>query len=263
MHFTSLGTIACIVPLLITQIRAEAGSPRFEVASVKPSALTEGLRGGCRGIDSRYAPSQEAAAPPLGRCVITNARLSHLILIAWRLSDIQLLKSKPTWIARGSDRFAIEAKAEDPRTATEEQLLKMLQTLIIERFQLKFHREKVERAGFALKVGKKGFKPKHAAEETARRAGEGGKPLPGQPVTINAREYSMTKLAAILSGYGPGPVVDQTGLTDFYSFRLSWDETAGPSLFSALQDQLGLRLEPRKVPVEYFIVDSAEKPSEN
>jgi uncharacterized protein (TIGR03435 family) len=73
----------------------------------------------------------------------------------------------------------------------------------------------------------------------------------------------MSRLAGLLSGIAPGTVVDQTGLPGAYDFTLSWDDQAGPSLVTALQDQLGLRLESRKVPVSYFVVDSAEKPGEN
>lgn len=70
----------------------------------------------------------------------------------------------------------------------------------------------------------------------------------------------MSVLANVLSNIGPGPVVDQTGLRGEYDFTLSWDETNGPVLTTALQEQLGLKLEPQKVPVPQFVIDSAEKP---
>jgi uncharacterized protein (TIGR03435 family) len=232
----------------------------FEVASVKPSNdLQNGLRGGCHGIDSKYDRGQ-ADAPPLGRCVIADARLSHLIGIAWDVSMLNL-KSESDWIARGNDRFNIEAKAEDPRTATEEQLLHMLQALLIDRFHLKFHRETVERPGFALVVGKKGsrLEPSTAKEFSF---GPGGKPH-GRPIVLSPRKCSMPMLAEMLSGYGPGPVVDKTGLPGDYDFKLSWDDKDGPSVFTALQDQLGLRLEPQKVSLSLFVVDSARKPDAN
>lgn len=73
----------------------------------------------------------------------------------------------------------------------------------------------------------------------------------------------MTMLASLLSRIGPGPVIDKTGLQGVHDFTLSWDEAAGPSLGTALQEQLGLRFESQKVPVSLFIIDSAQKPSGN
>jgi len=70
----------------------------------------------------------------------------------------------------------------------------------------------------------------------------------------------MQMLADLLSQIGPDPVKDQTGLTGAYDFKLSWDETNGPALFTALQEQLGLRLEPQKVPVPMFVFESAQNP---
>jgi uncharacterized protein (TIGR03435 family) len=69
----------------------------------------------------------------------------------------------------------------------------------------------------------------------------------------------MQGLANLLSNVGPGPVVDKTGLTGEYDFKLSWDETNGPALTTAIQE-LGLKLEAEKVPIQMFVVDSAEKP---
>jgi uncharacterized protein (TIGR03435 family) len=90
----------------------------------------------------------------------------------------------------------------------------------------------------------------------------GGKPQ-GRPISLNVRKWCMVNLAEFLSGYGPGPVVDKTGLPGDYDIKLSWDEKDGPSVFSALQDQLGLRLEPQKVSISLFVVDSAQKPDAN
>jgi uncharacterized protein (TIGR03435 family) len=122
--------------------------PTFEVASIKPAQSGgNGVRGSCRGIDSVYT----AEAPPLGRCVITDGRLSHLVGIAWDIT-MPMLKTGPDWIQRGDERFDVVAKAEYPSKTTEKQLLQMLQTLLIERFQMKFHLEPVQLPGFALKI---------------------------------------------------------------------------------------------------------------
>ena len=239
----------------------------FEVASVKPSKSgSGGVRGGCHGIDSIYrGPGELIDAAPLGRCVFTDARLSHLIGRAYDLRSMQLIKGGPDWVTTGDTRFNIEAEADDPTKATEAQLLQMLQALLEDRFKLKFHRETVDKPGFAMVVARNGPKLQAAkGDEITTSFGAGRvKPVPGQPTALTARKYTMPMLANMLSQIGPGPVSDQTGLNGAYDFQLTWDETAGPSLFTALREQLGLRLESRKVPVSLFVIDSAEKPIGN
>jgi uncharacterized protein (TIGR03435 family) len=242
-------------------------APTFEVASVKRSAPgPNGVHGGCHGVDSVYTPGQAGAAPPLGRCVIGDARLSHLVHIAWKMQTMQLIKSGPVWIAGGDERFNVEAKAENPTTVTEKQLLAMLQALLIERFQMKFHREPSELPGFALTVAKGGSKlhESKSQDEEFSSGRDQGKPALSQPVTINARRLSLQKLTDLLSSFGGrGPGIDKTGLQGVYDFTLMWDEDAGPTLDVALREQLGLRLESQKVPVAYFVIDSAQRPSAN
>lgn len=242
-----------------------AQTPGFEVASVKPSGSQgAGVRGGCHGIDSKYTPNEIASAPPLGRCVITDGRLGHFISTAWQLSAGENITGGPAWVTAGIDRFTIQAKAADPAMTTEAQLLEMLQNLLVERFKLKFHRQVKEEAGFALVAGKNGPKLDAAkGEDPVLDLGPEGKPRPGAPVNLAFRKYSMKQLAYILTAISGQPIVDQTGLTGDYDFKLSWDETNGPALTTAVQEQLGLKLEPKKVQVSLFVVDSAEKPEEN
>ena len=216
-----------------------------------------GVRGGCHGIDSKGG---DGTVVPLGRCVITDARLSHMIGIAWGVS-MQNLKTGPDWIQRGDDRFNLEAKAEDPKTATEHDLLQMLQNLLIERFKLKYHREEVKSNGYAVEIGKNG--PKLKESTAGQMAFNGGKPMRGRPAEIAVRKVSMAFLAEMVSAYGPGPTIDKTGLSGEYDFTLHWDEDAGPTLSTALQEQLGLKLVPGKVTISTFVVDSAEKPGPN
>jgi uncharacterized protein (TIGR03435 family) len=238
----------------------------FEVATVKRAPGANGVHGGCHGIDSVYTPGLAESAPPLGRCLIGDARLSHLVSIAWNTQTMQMIKSGPEWIARGDERFNVEAKAEDPLHTTEKQLLAMLQALLIERFQMKFHREPVEVSGFALMVVKSGAKLHESkSEDPGFRFGPGkGKPAPGQAGTIMGRRMSMQRLVDLLSTFGGrGAGVDKTGLPGYYDFALSWDDATGPTLDVALREQLGLRMQSQKVPVEYFVIDSASRPSEN
>ena len=266
--FLLLGAVAA--PRMRAQTQPATVATVFEVASVKPATDGgNGVRGSCRGVDSVYAPSQRVEAPSPGRCVFTDARLSHLINIAWDLRSMALIKSGPDWIARGDERFNIVAKAETPAKVTEQQLLAMLQTLLVERFALKFHRETAETPGFALVSAKNGTKlsaSKSEEQGIVFNSGKGvvKKPGPGQPISLKARRYSMAMLVEILSRLAErGPGMDKTGLDGVYDFTLAWDEDAGPSLATALREQLGLRMESAKVPESYFVVDSAHRPTEN
>jgi uncharacterized protein (TIGR03435 family) len=266
-----LGAVLFLAGLAVPGAKAQsqpAAPLTFEVASIKvASSGLNGVRGGCRGIDSGTRAS-EGPSLPLGRCVITDARLSHLVGIAFGVS-MQALNTGPDWIQRGDLRFDVQAKAEDPAKATHQQLLTMLQNLLVERFQLKFHYENIETPGFALTVAKNGLKmAKSTSDKTAVSfAGLSGeaqaKGSPGRTVSMTARKYSIPMLVMMLSRVSSaGPGVDRTGLTGEYDFTLSWDEEAGPALSTALH-QLGLDLKPEKISVSTFVVDSAKKPSAN
>jgi uncharacterized protein (TIGR03435 family) len=188
--------------------------PRFEVASVKLGDNTAGVKGGCHGIDSKLDPNDFAPGdvpPPLGRCLITNARLSHLIMDAYRLPLARYAKGGPNWMSVGDVRFTIEAKCENPATTTEAQLLEMLQDLLVDRFGLRYRREERTERGFALRLtnGDKRL-ARSAATKTETHfsfppaVNAQGRRIPGRPISIRAASCSMGKLAEFLSVYGPG-----------------------------------------------------------
>jgi uncharacterized protein (TIGR03435 family) len=89
------------------------------------------------------------------------------------------------------------------------------------------------------------------------------KPMKGRPAELRARRYTMARVADLLTQLSGGPVVNQTGLDGVYDFTLSWNDEDGPTLTTAVQEQLGLRLQAQKVPVSLFVVESAQKPSGN
>jgi len=263
-------TLASLMVLaFITATLVHAVSPvEFEVASIKTNTSSNGWKGGCHGIDGKSRQDGPQAIIPLGRCVISGGLLTHLISIAYGI-QVQNIKGGPDWV-RESPRFDVEAKAENP-SATEEQLLLMLRNLLADRFQLRLHRETVERTGYALVQAKSGLKLKESSGD-----GKGGLRITGANIfkpdaierknldqnTMTGQRTSMPQLANALSNLPDnGPVIDQTGLQGFYDFKLTWEP--GESLSSVLQQQLGLKLEARKVPVELMVIDSAEKPSEN
>lgn len=271
-QFGGFVVAACFAtPQSNVQANAVPQQLKFEVASVKVAKSgPNGVRGGCRGIDSVYTAQEQARGgiPPLGRCVITDARLSHLIGIAYGVT-MQALDTGPDWIQRGDLRFDVQAEALNPTSTTQQQLLAMLQNLLVERFQIKFHYVTKDEPGFALLVAKNGPKLRTSTseDEELRFIGpngeELGKPV-GKAISVKARKCSVSTLTDVLTFAGnSGPGVDKTGLTGVYDFTLSWNEEDGPSLASALRDQLGLQLRPEKVPVSRFVLDSAQKPTAN
>jgi uncharacterized protein (TIGR03435 family) len=155
----------------------------------------------------------------------------------------------------------------------------MLQALLAERFGLAVHHETKDISGYALIVAKGG--PKFQAAKTDQTSMMLGRSQKGLR-TLTAGNSRMTGLAALLADVLGRPVADETGLTELYDFTMEWTPDVGesplslkgnpapepqagtpsdgPSIFSAVQEQLGLRLEPRKVPTEVTVVDRAQKP---
>jgi uncharacterized protein (TIGR03435 family) len=158
--------------------------------------------------------------------------------------------------------FEITAKAEGDGALTLEQFRQMLRTLMAERFQLKIHSVTEEIPVYLLVVDKNGhkFQASAAGTQGTRKESKG---------QFEATRYDMESLARWLRREVDRRVVDRTGLTGSYGLKLEWapagaESGGGPSIFTALQTQLGLRLEFRKkYPVEVLIVDHAEKPEEN
>jgi uncharacterized protein (TIGR03435 family) len=241
---------------------------RFEAASIKPTTSASGVTGGCRGIDSKIAPTDARNNVPLGRCVITAGRLSHLMSIAFDL-PLQRISGFPDW--DGPNRFDIQAKAEDPSTASDAQLYSMLQAFMTERFKLTLHREIKEMPIFSLVASKGGLKNIHPSEQI-------GESMTPQGASLVFKGYTMQNLAEFLSmmpGVGR-PVRDMTGIQGRFDFALNvlaakpenienvkMAIAAWETIFSDVQEQLGLRLESTKGSVENLIIDHAEKPSEN
>jgi uncharacterized protein (TIGR03435 family) len=242
-----------------------AGRPAFEVAIIKPNVGGGGVTGGCRGIDSR--PVADTLAVPLGRCVITAARLSHLMSIAFGV-PIQRITGFPDW--DGPHRFDVQAEAENPAATTEQQLLSMLQRFLTERFGLTVHREVKDGPTFSLVVAKNGPKNLHPSTEA-------GKSMMPQGTKLVFKGYSMQELATFFSVLPTvqRPVQDMTAINGRYDFSLevlqpsktqNVDELKGAllgldTIFSDVQEQLGLRFEPSRAPIENLVIDHAEQPT--
>jgi uncharacterized protein (TIGR03435 family) len=240
------------VPWLAFAGFAQTQPASFEVATVKPSK-SDG------GINNRSDPVQ---------ATWTNASLAIVIREVYRIHPDQLVGG-PSWIS--SDRWDIVAKTDRP--ATREQQSKMFQQLLADRFKLKFHWETRQLPQYRLVVGKGGPKV-HPVRDDSNASPAGTRIGRG---LIDAHGISSTELAGWLRSELGRPVVDSTGLTGKYDFKLQWvpDESqpngggeipppdfTGPSIFYAIQE-LGLKLEATKGPMEVLVIDSVEKPSEN
>ena len=226
--------------------------PAFEVASVKPADPAAR-----RGIDFRISPG--------GLLRATNVTVVNLINQAYSLKHYQL-SGGPGWL--DSARFDIDAKAAgDP---SREQMMAMLQSLLADRFQLKVHWESREQSIYALLAAKGGPKlqpPKKDDLPAAVRIGFSGSAGDKKTYVLWGHKASLAMIAANL-GEAERPVFDRTGIQGEFDFRLEFaaDDSKpedGPSLFTAIQEQLGLRLESAKGPVQTLIVDHAGKPSVN
>jgi uncharacterized protein (TIGR03435 family) len=200
------------------------------------------------------------------RFVVENFSLKDLITYAYDIKDYQLL-GEPRWA--DIDRYDINAKADGDAALTRELARPMMQALLADRFQLKVRRGTKEMPVYALVVGKNGPKFKESAPdaESMLRLGSSGK---GSVMTVT--KGSMAQLAGQFSNKNgvDRPVVDKTGLSGGYDYKLEWGNDGAAnadadvvSIFTAIQEQLGLRLEKTTAPIEVLMVDSAAKPSEN
>jgi bla regulator protein blaR1 len=232
---------------------------KFEVATVK---LTDPNFGGI------------LIQLPGGTLSLRGFTLVDLIAFAYDVDNRQVF-SVPK--ALESERYDVVGKAEKPLTMASTETKPMVQALLAERFQLKIHRETREIPIYVMTVAKGGHKMK------ARTAGDDGPPtsLLFRGANVPGRNATMAMLAGGLQKLVlDRPVIDKTGLTGNYDFDLSWrpdgtqfggrggtlpaaSDPDRADIFTALQEQLGLKLEAQKGPGEVVVVDKAEKPSEN
>lgn len=252
-------TIVCTGSVLLPFISLGA-QPEFEVASVRanPSGLPTGsLSGSDR---SRFSAQ--------------NITLNLLIRLAWGVQDYQV-RGGPAWI--GSDRFDISAKPEAP--VDNDRMMLLLRNLLQDRFKLTIRRERREMPTYVLVPAKSGFRP------------DAGECVTGDPVAARCRglrifingldgQASMPLFVNVLSDLLGGPVTDETKFPGSFDVHLLWTpdgstpgdhsgdslplrDGAAPSFFTAIEEQLGIRVESHKGLVETLTVEHAEKPAGN
>ena len=258
-HVSEEGTWA--IPFLPEPIPADP-NPSFEVATIKPSA--PGRTGKAIGYRGRHL-------------MAANFSTNDLIAFAYGLHVKQIVGG-PDWF--GNELFDIDGVPDVQGSPTRTQSDQMLQKLLADRFKLSFHHEKRELPVYAITAAKSG--PKLA------KTTEG----PNDPITfyfqqlgdLTVKNLTMTDFAQWMQAtVMDRPVVDQTGLAGRYDFRLKWtpdqsefgaaratgivppatDDPNAPGLYTAIQEQLGLKLEAVKAPDDVIVIDHVEKPSAN
>lgn len=266
----------CAVALLGSAASAQtAARPTFAVAAIKPSASDTG-----RSI--KFLPG--------GRFVATGANVRLLIKVAYNLNDDQV-SGGPSWI--GMKHFDIDAKPDVPtgdaptsadaaavsnaeKTRMQDLTHLRLQALLEDRFHLKLRSEMKEMNTYALVVAKSGPKLTKAADPSAAPH------FQGSSGALVATSATMDQIAGAMSDWVGHPVLNFTGIDGRYDFRLTWspDQTApqpqdvsgaapapprdsGPTIFTALQQQLGLSLQSRKSKALFETVENVELPTEN
>lgn len=253
-----------------TSSATSGASFSYEVASIKPSKVDDGR------IMFRITPDGFTA---------NGITPKFLIEFAYDLKDFQV-SGAPGWAE--SEKYDIDAKMDEAtieafKKLTREQSVAqrrlMLQSLLAERFKLKVSHSSKEAPIYALVVAKNGPKLTQSADSASGPAGARGQ-FRFAPGELNAAGMLLSNLADQLSRQVGRQVVDKTGLQGTYDFTLHWTpdrpaagpggpgdapppDSSGPSIFTALQEQLGLKLESQKGPVEALIIDSIEKPSAN
>lgn len=272
--------ILCSLCVSLAIVVGTAAAQQFDVASIKPN------NSGANTLSVRIAPG--------GRLTAMNASLRSLVTAAYQIRFFQLAGG-PSWM--DSARYDIQAKGPlKPGIKPADQISQMLQALLADRFQLKVHKETRDMPVFALTVAKNGPKLE-SAKDTPCFDPTAGLPPPiddlaagrirpcggfnRAPGQMSGARVTMKDFTSTLGTVLNRTVIDKTGLNGTYDIALKWtpDEPPaslppdapatpqagepGPSIFTAISEQLGLRLESQKGPVEVIVIDSAEKPSPN
>ena len=228
-----------------------AADPSFAVAAIKPHDPTSSRQGFSTAGD---------------RFTIRNETVSSLICFAYAIHPHQIVDA-PDWLR--ADPYDIAGKPDAEGEPSLSQQQGMIKKLLADRFQLKLHIEKRELPVYAIRVAKGGPKLTPAANPNAEPDQNGNGHGTEQDQTYTSA--SIDNLVLGMNFFLDRPAVNQTGLTGRFDFsiRYAWDEAhvadpnAPPGIFTAVQEQLGLKFEPVRAPVDVLVIDHIERPSPN
>ena len=231
---------------------AQAPVHSFEVASIRLS-YTDPVP-----FDASNEPLSRF---PNNRFYARNLPLKLTFGIAFGVDQPSYIEGGPEWI--NSQNYFIEAKVEGDQQLTKDQMQPLLQNLLAQRLGLKVHHESRLVAGYEMVIAKSGSKLQTSKGETG--FGSIG------PDRMSGSKENAAAIAQFLSYAIHQPVIDKTGLTGSYDIKLSFAPlndpnatSSNPDIFTAIQEQLGLKLVPTKVPVDYLVIDHIDRvPTEN
>lgn len=266
--------VICAAFFAVTLTHAQIGPEVFDVISVKPN----------RAANSYF--NFHDSSP--GTLTVTNGSVKDLIEYAYEVRAPQI-EGAPAWV--GAEKFDVDAKVDDsiaaqerslPRDQENQLMRARVQSLLADRFKLQLRHETKDMPVLALVVAKEGPK---LVEGTGAPVSADSPPPGSLTMRVNAGQWNLASngapiqtLIQVMSGQpeiAGRMLVDQTGLTGAYVYKLQWtaqnlsasgagaSDASGPTLFTALQEQLGLRLESTKAPVDVLVVDHVEEPTAN
>ena len=238
-------------PAPVAQMAKQA-TPQFEVATIKPTDPNNNNQG--------FHTSGH-------QVFIENESLSNVISFAYAVHQSQIVDA-PAWVAH--DRFDIKGFPDVAGYPDLKQYQMMVQKLLTERFHFQFRRDQRELAVYAITVAKSGVKIAKSAGDPNGLPDQTGYGR-GTAQVMKFTNNNMSDLALGMQGYMDKPVLDNTGLKGRYDFTLTWtpemtavsDTSTAPGVFTAFQEQLGLRLQLTKEATGVLVVERLERPSEN
>lgn len=259
-----IGGLLLVLAIGFARSQSTTARPEFEVASIKPNNTNERMDYLVRG----------------DRLFGKNMPAKGWIQIAYGLKGFQVVG--PEWIS--TEKFDIDARRAESASPSGMQMSLMLQSLLADRFKLTLHREMRQLPVYDLVISRGGLRMKPSKDQTLwvgdfpdgspdGRPLTGGGPTELAPGRFLGEAISMTMFVNLLAGPLDRQVINKTGLTGRFDIDLRYapesgqastaTDTSTPSFFTALQEQLGLRLESAKAPVEVLVVDHIERPDSN
>jgi len=251
-------TRACVGLALVAALAlAQQPNPSFEVVSIRPQAPD----------DNRF----RVKPPANGRFTATGSVAKFLLMLAFDVQESQIVGGPP-WLDK--EKWDIEAKrGDEPDRYSPEETREMLKNLLAERFSLKIHRETRQLPVYILGIAKGGPKFKGLDQDRGMNL-----QITGNSISLESGE--IARLAQLLSTAVGRPVIDRTGLGKRYNLSVTWDDAPvreggvpgldtprapgdNGSVFTAVQNQLGLRLDPQRAAVEVIVIDRIERPTPN